>query len=156
MIKERLKELDIKITELASYLSISRPTMYKFIEMYDEGSKNDLSKFICELFEYIETNELIDKKNVISYILSKVVKTEEVTSKQNSDLEQLSECRTDDNNLFKQKIAKYLNENNDLDELIAFVIECSLSSKKKKINKKDEARIQALKRIQGIYKKENK
>ena len=35
MLRERLKNMEIKITELADYLQISRPTMYKFIEYYD-------------------------------------------------------------------------------------------------------------------------
>lgn len=32
MLKERLKEIDLRIAELADYLQISRPTMYKFID----------------------------------------------------------------------------------------------------------------------------
>ena len=36
-IREQLKEKDIKITELADYLGITRPTLYKFIDIFDDG-----------------------------------------------------------------------------------------------------------------------
>ena len=157
MIKERLKDLDIKITELAGYLSISRPTMYKFIDMYDAGDKKDLSNFMCELFNYIDTNELIDKKNVINYILSKVVFTDDTSSDENVKLiKEIGDCINLDNNSSKKDVIRYLVKNDDLDELLKFIVDCSLSSKNKKITKKDESRIQALKRIQGIYTKEKK
>lgn len=157
MIKERLKDLDIKITELAGYLSISRPTMYKFIDMYDAGDKKDLSNFMCELFNYIDTNELIDKKNVINYILSKVVITDDTLSDENVKLiKEIGDCINLDNNSSKKDVIRYLIKNDDLDELLKFIVDCSLSSKNKKITKKDESRIQALKRIQGIYTKEKK
>ena len=72
VIKIRLKELDIKITELANYLQISRPTMYKFIELYDSGDRNEVNQRILKLFDYIENNRLIAKKNVINYILNSI------------------------------------------------------------------------------------
>ena len=111
MIKERLKDLDIKITELAGYLSISRPTMYKFIDMYDAENKKDLSNFICELFDYIDTNELIDKKNVINYILSKVVITDDTSSDGNVRLiKEMGDCINRGNNSSKKDVIRYLSK----------------------------------------------
>ena len=70
MIKERLKEMDLRITELADYLHVSRPTMYKFIECYDKKQFKALSKDVLQLFNYISENDLIGKRGVIAYILS--------------------------------------------------------------------------------------
>ena len=70
MIKERLKEIDLRITELADYLHVSRPTMYKFIECYDKKQFKSLSKEVLQLFNYISENELVGKRGVIAYILS--------------------------------------------------------------------------------------
>ena len=53
MLEDRLKELDIKKTELANYLDISRPTMYKFIESYDNGEFETINKKVLKLFDYI-------------------------------------------------------------------------------------------------------
>lgn len=72
MIKDKLKELDIKITELAKYLQISRPTMYKYIECYDLGQEELVDKQIAKLFDYISKNDLIDKVNVINFILTSI------------------------------------------------------------------------------------
>ena len=68
--RERLKELDIRITELADYLHISRPTLYKFIENYDQGNTRGIDKSILDLFRYINETPYIGKKNVISYIIN--------------------------------------------------------------------------------------
>jgi hypothetical protein len=70
--REKLRELDIKITELAEYLHISRPTMYKFIESYESGRRHSISKPILGLLDYIEKTPLIGKENVISYILTNI------------------------------------------------------------------------------------
>lgn len=84
MIKDRLKELDIKITELASYLNISRPTMYKFIEMYDESDNHkEIKKQVLRLFDYINSNPYIDKSNVINYILNRISKPADLESEDN-------------------------------------------------------------------------
>ena len=70
MIRQRLKELDIKITEIAEYLQFSRTTMYKFIEAYDSGDYGEINKRVLALFHYIDDNDLIDKRNVINFVLS--------------------------------------------------------------------------------------
>lgn len=86
MIKERLKELDIKITELANYLQISRPTMYKFIENYDNGLIKEVNPNVKKLFDYIEKNELVGKRNVINFILTKMTDTKELEDGETSSL----------------------------------------------------------------------
>lgn len=72
MLKDRLKEMDLRITELAEYLHVSRPTMYKFIECYDKKQFKALSKEALQLFNYIVENELVGKRSVISFILTKL------------------------------------------------------------------------------------
>ena len=57
MMKERLKEMELKITELSDYLQISRPTMYKFIEAYDTGDNSIINKNVLKLFKYIDEKE---------------------------------------------------------------------------------------------------
>lgn len=69
MLRERLKDMGLKLTELANYLQLSRPTLYKFIELYDSGEHDDINGKVLRLFNYICENELIGKKTVIAYIL---------------------------------------------------------------------------------------
>ncbi len=70
MIKNRLKDIGMKVTDLSEYLKLSRPTIYKFIKMYDEGDRKNINKDVLDLFKYIEKNKLIGSKNVIYYILN--------------------------------------------------------------------------------------
>mgnify|MGYP003301601296 CR=1 FL=1 len=73
MLRERIKQMDLKVTELSDYLQISRPTMYKFIEYYDEQNFDLINRKVLKLFNYISENEFIGKKTVISYILNNLV-----------------------------------------------------------------------------------
>lgn len=70
MIKERLIDLNIKITELANYFNISRPTMYKYIESFDNDDFEKIPKSIYDLFIFIKENKLIGKINVIDYVIN--------------------------------------------------------------------------------------
>ena len=109
MIKERLKDLEIKITELANYLQISRPTMYKYIDQYDSNEKQEINRTVLKLFDYIEANKLIDKRNVINYILNKLAYVKELEN--GEELDDIKEVR------------KYLVSNPD-SEKARFIKEC--------------------------------
>lgn len=70
MIKNRLKEIDLRITEIAEYLQLSRPTVYKFINCYDKKQFKMIDDKALKLFNFIEENEFVGKRGAISYILN--------------------------------------------------------------------------------------
>ena len=70
LLRERLKAMELKITELADYLQVSRPTMYKFIDYYDNAEFDLINKKVLKLFNYINEHELVGKKSVVNYILT--------------------------------------------------------------------------------------
>lgn len=78
LLRERLKAMELKITELADYLQVSRPTMYKFIEYYDNAEFDLINKKVLKLFNYINEHELVGKKSVINYILTNLVDVKDV------------------------------------------------------------------------------
>ena len=82
---KKLDLLNIKISELAQYLNISRPTLYKFIELY-ESNKNLLRKKYLELFDYINNNLYLTKIDVIKFIIEKFNKPKDLN---NEDLDKL-------------------------------------------------------------------
>ena len=82
---KKLDLLNIKISELAQYLNISRPTLYKFIELY-ESNKNLLRKKYLELFDYINNNLYLTKIDVIKYIIERFNKPKDLN---NEDLDKL-------------------------------------------------------------------
>lgn len=81
MLRERMKDMDLKLTELADYMQISRPTLYKFIECYDNQEFDLINSKVLKLFNYITENELIGKKTVISYILNNLVEVKPLGEK---------------------------------------------------------------------------
>ena len=68
LIRERLRMLQIRLTELEDYLNISRPTLYKFVEYYENGKQKLINPVVRDLFKYIEKNKNLTKKEVVSYI----------------------------------------------------------------------------------------
>ena len=150
MLRERLKNMEIKITEMADYLQISRPTMYKFIEYYDLKEFDLINKKVLKLFNYINENELIGKKNVVNYILTKLVDVKEMNS--------------DDDLAIIKTIKKYIISNpeskksqflvtcatKDLcDDIIAYLVEITPLLKKKVLTSEEEILLEPYK----IFKK---
>lgn len=158
MIKLRLKELDIKITELANYLQISRPTMYKLIELYDEGRYSTINKKIKKMFDYIEANSLIDKKNVINYILNNLVEMDDF---EDSDLEKkikkIKKFISDNPDSLKTNFICKCIETKQFDLVIQYLMEISTLIKKKKITAEEMEIIAPYNKIISymIKKKEN-
>ena len=70
MIQDKLKDLKIKVTEIADYVNLSRPTLYKAMELYDDNEHDSINKNVLKIFDYINNNKNIDKKDVINYMLS--------------------------------------------------------------------------------------
>ena len=69
-IREKLKEKDIKITELADYLNITRPTLYKFIEIFDSGKRKGIDPTTLKVFLFIEKYPLCGKVQIINYLIN--------------------------------------------------------------------------------------
>ena len=67
--KARMRELNIKMTELSEYIKVSRPTLYKYIESYEEGDYESIPGRVVSLFKVMERPD-VTKEQVISYIIS--------------------------------------------------------------------------------------
>lgn len=123
MLRDRLRDLDLKITELAEYLQISRPTMYKFIEYYDNYEYELINKKVLKLFNYIMENELIGKKNVINYILTHLIEVKEMGN--NSDVELIKKIKKILISNSDSKKGQFLNiiiNNNCFDDIIIYLV----------------------------------
>jgi len=79
MIQDKLKDLKIKVTEIADYVNLSRPTLYKAMDLYDDGEFDSINKNVLKIFNYIDSNKGIEKKDVINYMLS-IVDTKSLDS----------------------------------------------------------------------------
>lgn len=64
--KELLKELGIKVTELSQYMRMSRPTLYKYLEAYDGGDSSVIPEKVLKFFKYLDRHKSITKEQVIA------------------------------------------------------------------------------------------
>lgn len=62
-----LKKVGISLSELSELTKISRPTLYKYLDLYVEGSGVYIRHDLYQLLEYIEKNHDIKKKDVYVY-----------------------------------------------------------------------------------------
>ena len=160
MIKERLKELEIKITELAQYLQISRPTMYKFIESYDDGKKKEVNQAVKKLFDYIEDNPLIGKRNVINYILTTMSAVQDVeTSEISEKVQDIKRYVLDNPTSEKTQFIEECLSQSQFDLAIHYLMEIKPLLKKKRLTNEEKAKLIPYQQIISIYtepKKEDK
>lgn len=139
MLEDRLKDLDIKKTELANYLDISRPTMYKFIESYDNGEFESINKKVLKLFDYITNNELIGKNNVINYILNNIAQVKEVSTKEETNLfKNVRRYIIANPETEKSKFLDLVCQKTNYDIVIHYLIEITPLLKKKKLSAYEE------------------
>lgn len=140
MMKERLKDIDLKITELSDYLQISRPTMYKFIEAYDNGDISVINKHVLKLFKYIDENPLIGKKTVISYILTNLVEEKELgDTKENRIYNQIKRYLIANPDSAKSQFIQLAVQKTDYDEAIMYLVKIYPLLRKRKLSNEEIA-----------------
>jgi len=69
--KEKLRELNIRLTELSNYLNISRPTLYKYIDDFEKKRMSKIDYEVIQLFKFISKKTTLSKLQVIDYIVNK-------------------------------------------------------------------------------------
>ncbi len=67
--KERMRELNIKLTELSEYIKVSRPTLYKYIESYESGDLGTIPERVLSLFKLMDTPG-VTKEQVVTFTIT--------------------------------------------------------------------------------------
>lgn len=67
----------ITISELSRLTNLSRPTLYKYVEEYENEEISNIPTDILELFNYIYSNEVKNKSDIINYCIKKNKKSSE-------------------------------------------------------------------------------
>ena len=157
MIRDRLKDMDIKITELANYLQISRPTMYKFIESYDNNKRDEVSSAALKLFDYIEANELAGKKVVISYILNELaeIKDSDVDGV-NAIINTIRNYVSSNPNSEKTQFIQKCIDTTEFDMVIHYLMDISSIYGKRRLTKEEANKLAPYNEIIKIYSGINK
>lgn len=138
MIRQRLRDIDLKITELADYLKITRPTLYKFIESYDNGEKDGINRKVIALFDYLENNPLAGRNTILNYILNNLVIEKELgdkteVSKYNKIKKYILENPYSSKTLFIENLIL----KTEFDQVINYLIRIEPLIKKRKLTDKE-------------------
>lgn len=154
MLKERLKDIDMRITELADYLQVSRPTMYKFIDYYDEHNFDLINRKVLKLFNYITENELAGKKNVINYILNNLVEIKELGSDDElSTLKNVKKFLVSNPESKKCQFIDICIKTNVYDELIYYLVDIYPLLKKKNLTQEEKELLDKFKELKNFINK---
>ena len=139
MLRERLKSMDLRITELADYLQISRPTMYKFIDCYEVCDFDAINSKVLKLFNFIKENELAGKKNVVKYILENLTDVKEMEEKPEIDaIKKIRKYIISNPESKKSKFFEICATKDTFDEVIYYLADIENILKKKKLTEEEK------------------
>lgn len=77
LLRDKMREIDLRLVDLAQFLELSRPTVYKFIDYYETGQRDRLEPKILRLFDFI--SQASSKASVMGYVIENIVKPKEQT-----------------------------------------------------------------------------
>ena len=67
--KERLRELGIKTTELSEYMRISRPSLYKYMDLYEAGDTRAIPDNVLRTFRYVDRYKSLTKEQIVIFVI---------------------------------------------------------------------------------------
>lgn len=73
LLSEKLRNLDMRISDLSNYLKIDRKVLYKYIELYEVGERDLVDERVVNLFDYVSNTKNIGIHNVINFILDNYI-----------------------------------------------------------------------------------
>jgi len=138
-VREKLRELNIRLTELADYLQISRPTLYKFIENYENERYRSIDKGVLSLFRYIDDTPDIGKKNVMSFIIENISNVADGKDKELIRIvtEYLKSDVSEEKIIFIKNVIK----TDRLDVMIPYLNECITMLRKKSLTEEERKKL---------------
>lgn len=139
-LRDRLRELGIKIVDLANMLDISRPTLYKHIESYETNALENLDTSYIALFNYITQNEFINAKNVFIYITQNILRLKERDFQGSMAMGRVAIT----GNAQKDAFITLLLESNRFDDLLGYFISCYELLEKDTLSDESRAFLQPL------------
>ena len=74
--KEQLRGLGIKTTELSEFMKISRPSLYKYIELYESKEYKQIPEKVFRVFKYVDKYKNLTKEQIIAYTIGEFSDTE--------------------------------------------------------------------------------
>lgn len=129
-LRDKMKKADFKLVDLAEFLDISRPTAYKFIELYEQGQRDKLDEKVLRLFKFIDTNK--SKIEIINYIAG-MKQSAQSTLKRRDLIANLLEKESK----VKIDFIDLLTQSELYDPILEYLLECAKIASKPKPSQKE-------------------
>ena len=155
MIRQKLRDIDLKITELADYLKITRPTLYKFIDSYDNGDRETINKKVLSLFDQLENNPLAGRNTILNFILNNLIIEKELG--ESADVTRFNKIKKfvlENPEASKTKLIELLITKPEMDLIADYLIRIEPLTKKRKLTVEEEELIGPYRKILEIIKRE--
>lgn len=123
LLREKIRDLGLRISDLAEYLKISRPTLYKYIDMYEEGNRSTIDTKILNLFDYIQNSKNIGSNNVIYYIMNNIVENSNTNNTEEDKRMKIKSLLKTENKT-KEDFIYMLTEDNFFDPILDYLMKC--------------------------------
>ncbi|AEM22667.1 hypothetical protein Bint_2051 [Brachyspira intermedia PWS/A] len=123
LLREKIRDLGLRISDLAEYLKISRPTLYKYIDMYEEGNRSTIDTKILNLFDYIQNSKNIGSNNVIYYIMNNIVENSNTNNTEEVKRMKIKSLLKTENKT-KEDFIYMLTEDNFFDPILDYLMKC--------------------------------
>ena len=133
-LKERLRHLDIRIVDLSQMLGISRPTLYKIIEDYDDGVREKIDTGYLALFDYLMQDD-VGKNAALSFIVKNII-----------DIKKPQESKQQFQGAKKEFVA-LLQQESKLDSILPYLIDCHKILSSPAMSDRDKERLSALREM---------
>lgn len=146
-LRDKMREADFRLVDLAQFLDISRPTAYKFIELYETGQRDKIESKILRLFEFIDKQDNVSKIGIIKYISAMNLGKKENTTNQEVKLkkEELIASLLKKENKTKIDFIALISVNEIYDAILEYLLECAKIIAKSNPSKNDLVKLQPLK-----------
>jgi predicted transcriptional regulator len=104
-VRDKLREINVRLVELANYLNISRPTIYKYLESYENREYSKIDKTTFDLFSFIDTEIDLSKPTLMNYLIQKIVPANQLGGdhRLSSVIEEIRKLRSSQNLEDKKK-----------------------------------------------------
>lgn len=132
LLREKMKQADFSLIDLATFLQVSRPTAYKFIELFESNQKERLEAKILGLFDFIDKNENLSKIAIFQYIFTHI-------------FTQHSQIASS----IKTRFIEMITQSKIYDDYLEYLLECEKILKK---TRKTKADLEYLKPLQDFEK----
>lgn len=132
LLSDKMREIGFRLVDLAEFLDISRPTAYKFIDIYETGQRDKLDPKIVRLFEFIEKSE--SKISVINYIIKHIAKSKDMQTRKAQIASLLKK-----ESATKVDFIELLSVSEIYDPILSYLLSCAKLATKVNLTQKDEA-----------------